>query len=214
MSNPILTFEETRIIGSLIEKEFTTPEYYPLTINSLKNACNQKSSRNPVVNFDENLIEKVMNNLRDKSLATLVESRESRVPKFRQNFSNSLKLLQQETAVLCVLMLRGPQTPGEIKSRSNRIFEFENLNQLDETLSKLIERDEPLLLKLPKMPGTKESRYMHLLNGEPDLEFYQPEDENLSENAGKISELTEEIENLKTELQQLRTEFEQFKNQF
>ncbi|NLT50148.1 MAG: DUF480 domain-containing protein [Ignavibacteria bacterium] len=214
MSNLILTFEETRIIGALIEKEFTTPEYYPLTINYLKNACNQKSSRNPVVNFDERLIEKVLNKLRDKSLATLVESRDSRVPKFRQNFSNSLELSQQETAVLCVLMLRGPQTPGEIKGRSGRMFEFESLLQVDEVISELMKRENPMVVKLPKLPGTKESRYMHLLNGEPNLDFYTQEDENLCENLDKISELTAEIENLKTELQQLRTEFEQFKNQF
>ncbi len=215
MDKIILTFEETRIIGSLIEKELTTPEYYPLTINSLKNACNQKSNRNPVVAFDEDLLEKTVEGLRSKSLISRVTGGEIRVPKYRQVFTEALNLSAEETAAICVLMLRGPQTPGEIKGRTGRMFTFENLVQVDEVLQNLMNRETPLAVKLPRQTGMKEARYAHLLSGQPDEEIPQPvneEESSLSEE--RMEKIESLIEGLREELNGLKKEFEEFKNQF
>ena len=210
-----LTFEEIRIIGSLIEKELTTPEYYPLTVNALKNACNQKSNRDPVVSFDEGLIETTLEKMREKALVRRVTGSDIRVPKYRQNFTEEMKFLPEETAVICVLMLRGSQTPGEIKSRSGRMFNFESLVQLDEVLQKLMNREKPLVVKLPRQAGMKESRYAHLLSGEPDIEALNNEaPEAVSIEAEKIASLEEQIEVLRNELQELRQQFSIFKKQF
>ena len=152
----LLSFEEVRIIGSLIEKEFTTPEYYPLTLNALTNACNQKSSRDPVVDFDQALVDSTIQKLRDKGLVAKVTGRDMRVPKFRQLFSEKFNLTKQQTAVLCVLFLRGAQTIGEIKGRSYRIFEFKDLAETEEVLDGLIIRtDDPFVTKLLKDTGRK-----------------------------------------------------------
>lgn len=210
----LLTFEETRIIGSLIEKELTTPEYYPLTVNSLKNACNQKSNRNPVVNFDESLIEKTVEDLQVKTLAAFVGSRESRVAKYKHNFSSYYKLSLPETAVMCVLMLRGAQTPGEIRGRTGRMYEFQSLTEAEEVLNNLMLREMPLVMKLPKLPGTKEARYVHLLSGEPDVERYAESSETNIPDNDKLNLFETEITNLRNELLSLRKEFEEFKSQF
>ena len=213
--NLILSFEETRVIGSLIEKELTTPEYYPLTLNSLKNACNQKSNRDPVVSFDESLLEKVIDDLRNKSFVSRVTGGEIRVPKYRQVFTEELKLTAEETAVMCVLMLRGPQTPGEIKGRTGRMSSFESLAQLDEVLQNLLGKEDPLVIKLPRQTGMKESRYAHLLSGEPeiDLTVSSPEQEAQASN-DRIKKLEGEIEALKSGFEELRKEFDDFRNQF
>lgn len=210
-----LTFEETRVIGSLIEKELTTPEYYPLTLNSLKNACNQKSNRNPVVTFDDNLVDATIEQLRGKSFVSRVTGSDMRVPKFRQVFTEALNLSPAEVAVICVLMLRGPQTPGEIKGRTGRMFSFENLGQVDEVLHRLMEKENPLVVKLPRQAGMKEARYTHLLSGEPDVELLSTSnDDEASLNDDRIDKLESEIESLKNDLESLRNEFEEFRNQF
>lgn len=215
MDKLILTFEETRIIGSLIEKEITTPEYYPLTLNALKNACNQKSNRNPVVDFGEDFLEKTVEGLRNKSLISRVTGGEIRVPKYRQVFTEALNLSAEETAVVCVLMLRGPQTPGEIKGRTGRMFPFENLVQVDEVLQNLINRETPLAVKLPRQTGMKEARYAHLLSGGQDIEQQLPLNEIENPlNEDRIGKIETAIEELKDELDELKKEFEEFKNQF
>ncbi len=211
----LLTFEETRIIGSLIEKELTTPEYYPLTVNSLKNACNQKSNRDPVVSFDESLIEATLENLRNKTFVARVTGSDIRVPKYRQIFTEEMKFSPEEIAVVCVLMLRGPQTPGEIKSRSGRLFNFENLEQVNEVLLNLMNKEEPLVIKLPRQTGMKESRYAHLLSGEPDIEaLSNNEPESASIESEKIATLEEKVESLWKEISELKEEFNNFKKQF
>ncbi len=210
----ILTFEEARIIGSLIEKELTTPEYYPLTINSLKNACNQKSNREPVVNFDESLIEETLEKLREKKLAVRVTGSDMRVPKYKQRFTEELKLSLEEKAVMCVLILRGPQTPGEIKGRTGRMFSFEKLEQVDEVLQNLMHKEEPFIVKLPRQTGMKESRFAHLLFGESEMINSSEEASSASGNEERILKLEEEIQTLKNEMHELKDQFEKFKKQF
>ena len=209
----ILTFEETRVIGSLIEKELTTPEYYPLTLNALKNACNQKSNRDPVVSFDESLIEKTIEHLREKSLVSRVTGSDMRVPKFRQIFTEALNLTPAEIAVMCELMNRGSQTPGELNSRSSRMFKFESLSQVTDTIQKLIERENPLVAKLPRQQRTKESRYAHLLSGEPVLPNQDIQEETSPSENERIVKLEEEVELLRNDFEELKKRFEEFKSQ-
>lgn len=210
-----LTFEEIRVIGSLIEKELTTPEYYPLTINSLMNACNQKSNREPVVSFDEKIIEETLEKLRGKGLARRVIGDDIRVAKYRQTFTEALNLSPDEIAVTCTLMLRGAQTPGEIKGRSGRMFDFESLTQIDEVLQRLIQKENSMVIKLPRQSGMKESRFTHLLSGVPIISETD-EGEILGQPSvdEKIKELEKEIENLHSELNYLKLDFEKFKDQF
>ncbi len=210
-----LTFEEVRLIGSLIEKELTTPEYYPLTINSLMNACNQKSNREPVVSFDEKIIEETLEKLRGKGLARRVTGNDIRVAKYRQTFTEALNLSPDETAVICTLLLRGAQTPGEIKSRSGRMFDFESLTQIDEVLQKLIKKENPMVIKLPRQSGLKESRFTHLFSGPPIIK--ETEEAEILDQIGidsRIEKLEKEVEYLHSELNNLKLEFEKFKDQF
>lgn len=206
----ILSDEEARMIGSLIEKEFTTPEYYPLTINSLTNACNQKSSRNPVVNYDEILVEITIQKLRDKSLVAKVTGPDLRVPKYRQQFTQFYNLTKPQIAVMCVLLLRGAQTIGEIRSRSYRIYEFKDLAETEETLDSLIRIEQgPFVVKLPKDSG-RDNRYTHLFCGEPQIvEAVKEPDIN-----ERVASLEKEIDTLKDSLTELRTQFEEFKKSF
>lgn len=207
----ILSAEEIRLIGSLIEKENTTPEYYPMTANSLMNACNQKSSRNPVVSYDESIIENTISSLRDKKLVLKVTGGDFRVPKYRQSFTEFHKLTKPQMAVICVLFLRGPQTIGEIRGRSARIYEFENLGETENTISEMMERDEEaFIVKLPKDSG-REHRFMHLFGGEPDVELFQTKP---SVHGDKFSEMENEITELKELYNSLKSEFEEFKKQF
>ncbi len=208
----ILTFEETRIIGALIEKELTTPEYYPLTLNALKNACSQKSNRNPVVSFNEDQIEKTIELLREKSLVSRITGSDMRVPKFRQIFTEALNLSPAETALMCELMNRGAQTPGELNSRASRMFKFESLNLVTETIQRLIDRDDPLVIKLPRQPGTKESRFAHLLSGEPQLEDIDIHEEASSGENDRIQKLEDQVELLRNDLEELKKRFEDFKS--
>ncbi|MGD1006911.1 MAG: YceH family protein [Ignavibacteriaceae bacterium] len=212
--NTILSAIEIRIIGSLIEKELTTPEYYPLTLNALKNACNQKNNRNPVVSFDENLIEPVLNKLRDKSLARRVTGSDIRVPRYKQGFTEELNLQPDETAVICELMLRGPQTPGELKGRASRMFNFDSLSQVDEVLQRLLNREQPMVIKLPRQSGMKESRYAHLLSGEPEINNPEiRENEIAAAEDDRITKLEEQVLTLRNDFEELKNQFENFRAQ-
>jgi len=208
-----LSFEEIRILGSLIEKELTTPEYYPLTLNALKNACNQKSNRNPVISFDENLIERTIERLREKSLVSRVTGSDMRVPKFKQVFTETLNFTPAETAIMCELMNRGPQTPGELNSRACRMFKFESLAHVADTIQKLADRESPLVTKLPRQPGTKESRYAHLLSGHPETIIQELQEESISEENSRIQKLEEQVELLRNDLEELKKRFDDFKSQ-
>lgn len=213
INNIVLSSIEVRVIGALIEKELTTPEYYPLTINSLINACNQKSNRDPVVNYDEKQVEDTLNKLREKQFARRVTGSDIRTAKYRQTFTEELKLNPQEIAVMTVLMLRGPQTPGEIKGRTGRMFNFESLSQVDEVINNLSGEERKFVVKLPRQAGMKESRYSHLLSGEPDLSQERviaeiPVSERLEKAEKEIEQLKEEISNLKLQFEKFREQFE------
>ena len=157
---------EVRIIGSLIEKQVATPEYYPLTLNSLVAACNQTSNRDPVVTFDEKRVARALESLRDKKMVHTVYGSDARVPRYKQVLTEHYALGPKEAAVVCVLMLRGAQTAGEIKGRTNRLYEFADLAEAEAALDKLIAREpDALVVKLPRRPGQKEARYAHLLAG-------------------------------------------------
>lgn len=211
-----LTETEARVVGCLVEKQLTTPEYYPLTLNALVAACNQKTNRDPVVQYDEETVEKALDSLREKNLAYVFYGSSSRVPKYKHMLPQVFELDERETAVMCVLLLRGAQTIGELNQRTNRLYEFSGLNEVSETLDGLIKRDEPLAVKLERQTGQKEARYAHLLSGEIDAELVS----NLREVSGgqtkndRIAELEREIENLRNEFNLFRESFEEFKRQF
>ena len=211
----ILTEEEIRVLGCLMEKEMATPEYYPLSLNSLTNACNQKSNRDPVTSYSEERVIGALSSLRKKKLA--MESSGSRVRKYAQTFSQEYKLNGREEAVICILLVRGPQTPGEIRGRTERLHTFASLEEVQETIIGL--ENLELVKKLPKQPGRKESRYTHLLCEEPDesageviAESVNASPEN-NDNT-RINELKDEIDKLRKELHDLRLEYEAFKAQF
>lgn len=215
----ILTQVEVRVLGSLIEKEITTPEYYPLTLNALLNACNQLSNRDPVVSFDERTVARALESLREKKLAWMVTGI-GRVPKYEHNFSEALKLAEQELAVLCVLMLRGPQTVGEIRGRTGRLYEFKELEEVELTLQALMSAEPPLVVKLPRQPGTKESRYAHLLAGQVQVEErevmprLEPATLEVRQENERIAKLEEELAQVRGELEDLKQQFTDFKKQF
>jgi len=209
----ILSAEEIRIISALIEKELTTPEYYPLTLNSLVLACNQKSNREPVVSYSDILVSDNIEKLRDKGLVRRVTGSDMRVPKYRQNFTEEMGFTPQETAVMCVLMLRGPQTPGEIKGRTGRMFNFENLIEVNDVLNILASKEKPLVVKLPRQTGTKENRYAHLLSGEPVIDNSTAEDA-MPSASERIEALEGEVAFLKAEIIEIKEQFEQFRKQF
>jgi len=161
--NPV----EVRVLGSLVEKDITTPDYYPLTLNALTNACNQTTNRDPVVSLAERDVVRALDSLRERKLAFMFQGADSRVPKYGHRFSESLGLARPEAAVMCVLMLRGPQTAGEIRGRTGRMHEFPSLEEASATLDRLIARTpEPLVVRIPRRAGFKEQRYAHLLSGE------------------------------------------------
>jgi uncharacterized protein YceH (UPF0502 family) len=161
-----LTEIEARILGALIEKEITTPEYYPLSLNALVNACNQKSNRHPEMHLDDDAVLQSLRTLEQKGLAGKADNMESRVKKYEHRLADAFNFNRLETAILCELLLRGPQTPGELRSRAERMHHFDDLDAVLSTLRHLIERDPPLAELLPRQPGTKEARYTHLLSGD------------------------------------------------
>ena len=211
-----LTEIEARICGALVEKQLTTPEYYPLTLNALVAACNQKTNREPVVSYDEATVQKAVDDLRDKNIVYVFYGSTSRVPKYKHILPDAFELEPSETAVLCVLMLRGAQTLGELRERTGRLYEFSGLGEVSETLDRLTRRDEPLAAKLERQPGQKEVRYAHLLCGEIAAgEASKPASPVVNRNGNdRVARLEEEIENLRGELDSFRQSFEEFKKQF
>ncbi|MBV6513700.1 MAG: hypothetical protein FMNOHCHN_03235 [Ignavibacteriaceae bacterium] len=204
----LLTEEQVRVIGALIEKEKTTPEYYPLSVNSLTNACNQKSSREPVVNYTEEQVQKVLLEQLDIPFVCKVTSADQRVPKYKQLFTTALGLTTAESAIMGVLMLRGAQTPGEIRSRSGRLYEFSSLEEVESVIHQLISRVEPLAVKLPRQPG-RDARYAHLLSGMPEIKETPP-----AEKEDSQPDLIRQIEQLRHELDELKEQFAEFRKQF
>lgn len=211
---------EIRVLGCLAEKALATPEYYPLTLNALTNACNQKSNRNPVVSFDEATVVRGLNSLRDKGLALQIHQLDSRVPKYGHQLSERLELGKPEASLLSELMLRGAQTTGELRTRSSRMHEFSSLEEVETVLQGLMDRPEPLVVRLPRQAGRKERRFMHVLAGLPEVQDEEgglpPEAATLqvqSEN-DRISRLETEVRRLEGELERMKQEFERFRGQF
>ena len=205
MSLDLLAAAEVRVLGTLLEKEATTPEYYPLTLNALVNGCNQKSNREPVLSFDAETVEAALEGLRQKRFALFVTG-SGRTGKYAQRLSETLNLGRRESAALCTLFLRGPQTLGEIKDRSERMFAFGDLAETERLLEKLAEWDPgPLAVKLPRQPGQKEARYVHLFSGEPAFP-------SLSER--EITAPLPKVVQLEDDLQRLRSEFDELKRRF
>lgn len=204
---------EGRVLGALIEKEATTPEYYPLSLNALVTACNQKSNRYPVVEYDEGTVRDAIERLRAKRLAMVIIG-SGRVTKYSQTISEKLNLGRRELAALCVLLLRGPQTLGEVKDRAERIFSFADLEEAERTLEKLAEAPSgALVVKLPRQPGQKEARYAHLLAGEPVIESTEEVMEVASAPGSRITQLESEIQELRIELADLKRRFEELEAQ-
>ena len=164
--NFTLSAQEARVLGALLEKEITTPEYYPLSLNSLVNACNQKSNREPVLSLDEDAVRQALRSLQENSLARSVSAADSRVTKYEHRLQEALNFDRHEAAVVCELLLRGPQTPGELRSRAERMHHFGDLGEVQSTLQRLMNREPPVVKLLPRQPGTKEARYAELLSQE------------------------------------------------
>lgn len=210
----ILTPEEVRVLGSLLEKEMSTPEYYPLTLNALVAACNQKTSRSPVVSYDEKIVLGALARLEKKRLVW--QSSLGRVPKYEQSFVKNTKLINSEAAVLSMLMLRGPQTIGEIKAHTERLYDFADLEKVNEALLDLIEAG--FIVKSPRMPGQKESRYAHLLSGQqenisPEPPVYMAMNSTAQEGDERITEMQEELKSLRRDFEDLRLKVTAFMEQ-
>jgi hypothetical protein len=209
----LLNSTEVRVLGSLIEKDATTPDYYPLSLNALVNACNQKNNRDPVTNLDEDSVRQALHSLQEKRLAGPASSADSRVTKYEHRLQEVFNFDRRETAILCVLLLRGPQTPGELRGRSERMHRFEALDEVQATLQRLMERQPPLVKMLPRQPGTKESRYAHLLSGEVEgWEAVKPEAGGGDSN--RLARLEDEVGALKRETADLKEQLAAFRRQF
>ncbi|HUT53420.1 MAG TPA: YceH family protein [bacterium] len=212
----LLSDAEVRVLGCLLEKEMSTPEYYPLSLNALVNACNQKNNRDPVAAYDETTVARALEGLKQKQL--VYQSSGARVPKYGHNFTKQSKMVPAEAAVMCELMLRGPQTPGELRSRTERLHKFGALEEVEHALDDLVEMK--FIVKLPRQPGRKESRYAHQLMGEIKIEELAPEARVEPAMAAvraendRMAELAQEIKELRTQLDELRQAFADFKKQF
>jgi uncharacterized protein YceH (UPF0502 family) len=207
---------EVRVLGSLVEKQVTTPEYYPLTLNALMLACNQKNNRSPVTSYDETTVAHALESLREKNLAYVFYGSTSRVPKYKHVLPEVMHLSQPELALMCVLLLRGPQTTGELATRAFRLHEFSGLEEVETTLNGLITREpDALVIRLPRQPGQKEVRFAHLLSGEVIVETAPDAVAPARGRANdRVAALEAEIETLKAEVGMLKTQFEGFKKQF
>ena len=214
--NIVLNEVEARVLGALVEKEITTPDYYPLSLNSLTNACNQKSNREPVMELEEDAVRQALYSLGEKRLAGPVSSDDSRVTKYEHRVQEVFNFHRRETAVLCVLLLRGPQTPGELRGRTERMHRFEDLSDVQVALQQLMQRDPPLVKMLPRQPGTKESRYAHLLCGEIEAWEHPAEPANTSCSAEgqRLAHLEEEVVSLRRDIAELKQQFAEFRKQF
>jgi uncharacterized protein YceH (UPF0502 family) len=211
----LLSDVETRVLGSLVEKELTTPEYYPLSLNALVNACNQKSNRDPVLNLDEEAVREALRTLDKKGLAGPADNMVSRVSKYEHRLQEAYNFTRHETALLAELLLRGPQTPGELRSRADRMHKFDDLGIVHSTLRKLMEREPPLVKVLPRQPGTKEARYAHLLSGDVEA----PPDPAaagvpVTSSAERIAHLEDQVATLQSEVAALKQQLAEFRKQF
>lgn len=225
MSTPQLqlTDIEARVLGSLIEKDITTPDYYPLSLNALVNACNQKNNRDPVMTLDENAVREALDTLQEKRLAGPASGADSRVTKYEHRLQEVFNFDRREVALICVLLLRGPQTPGELRSRAERMYRFETLDDVQSGLQRLMDRQPPLVRVLARQPGTKESRYMHLFSGD-----YVPEittaPESLSSDPApsaprhsdekRLASLEASVSSLKSDVEELKRQLSEFEAQF
>jgi len=214
----ILTDIEVRVLGALVEKQVTTPEYYPLTINSLMLACNQKNNRNPVTAYSEEQVAQTVENLREKNLTYVFYGSTSRVPKYKHVMTEVLHLSQAQLALMCVLMLRGSQTVGELRERASRLHEFSSLEEVEATLNSLISREpETLVTRLPRQVGQKEIRFAHLLAGEVALDSVTETPaprRSSTQQIDRVAKLEEDVSVLKNQVGQLQQQFEDFKKQF
>jgi uncharacterized protein YceH (UPF0502 family) len=213
----ILNDSETRVLGALVEKEITTPDYYPLSLNALINACNQKSSRDPVMDLQESDVRSALDSLGTKRLAGPVSTADSRVTKYEHRLQEVFNFNRREVAVLCVLLLRGPQTPGELRGRTERLYRFEELADVQSTLQRLIQREPPVVKMLRRQPGTKEARYGHLFSG--DFEGAEPALAGAAaspstSDAERMARLEAEVAGLRTKVADLEQQLADFRKQF
>jgi len=216
----VLTAPEARVLGALVEKEVTTPDYYPLSLNALINACNQRTNREPVTDLDEEAVRQALHGLEDMRLAGRARGADGRVTKYEHWLGEAFNFSRAETALLCVLLLRGPQTPGELRGRTERLHRFDEIGEVLAGLQRLMEREPPLVAVLPRQPGTKESRYAHLLSGAveslpvaaPGTAFARREcGEDSSPDAGqeeRIARLEATVVELRQEMAELRRKFD------
>jgi uncharacterized protein YceH (UPF0502 family) len=210
-----LTEIEVRILGSLIEKESTTPDTYPLTLNALTHACNQTTNRDPIMDLGEDAVRWAINSLRQQSLVRAIQRSDSRVMKYQQLMTEAKNLDAAERAVMCVLMLRGPQTAGELRGRTGRLAEFASVTDVETTLNGLVAR--ALVVQLPRRPGQKEERYAHLLSGPVAAEERDTRSAvkvEVDANDGRVATLEAAVDELRRELADLRTRFDEFTRQF
>ena len=211
-----LTANEARVLGALIEKEVTTPEYYPLSLNALINACNQRSNREPVMDLDEEAVRQALHGLEDDGLAGRTRAADGRVTKYEHWLGEAFNFSRPETALICVLLLRGPQTPGELRGRTERMHRFEEISDVLAGLQKLMERETPLVVMLPRQPGTKESRYAHLLSGPVEAAAVAPQQPafvpaftgDATDQDGRLAQLEATVAQLKQEMADLRRRFD------
>ncbi len=217
----LLTDIEVRVLGSLIEKQMTTPDYYPMTLNGLCNACNQKSNRDPAMVLEERVVLRALDTLREKKLAAMIHQASSRVPKYEHRMDEVLGLGREQLAIMCELMVRGPQTVGELRGHCRRLWEFSGLEDVEEVVRELARRNEGQLVKqLPLQPGRKEPRYAQLLAGEPEIEMAEAtpreairvtldaEDERVAELDARVTALEGEVVALRDELAAFKAQFE------
>jgi uncharacterized protein len=227
LAHPLrLTAAEARVLGALLEKEATTPEYYPLSLNALINACNQKSNREPVMELDDETVRQALHGLEDDGLAGRARSADGRVTKYEHWLGEAFNFNRAETALICVLLLRGPQTPGELRGRTERLHPFDEIADVLAALQKLMEREPPLVAVLPRQPGTKESRYAHLLSGDaealaaataaaaPGSEHTDPGHPSATREFGGDAGYEERIAQLEAAVTALRQEFAELKRRF
>ena len=216
--NFLLSDVETRVLGSLVEKDITTPDYYPLSLNALVNACNQKNNRDPLMNLDEAAVREALNTLQEKRLAGPASGADSRVTKYEHRLQEAFNLDRRESAVLCVLLLRGPQTPGELRSRTDRMYHFEASDDVASTLDRLSRREPALARVLPRQPGTKESRYLQLFSANPlpafDVDVASAPDHAISRADDRLSNLESELAKLKMQVAEIQQQLSAFRKQF
>jgi uncharacterized protein YceH (UPF0502 family) len=207
--NIVLNSAEARVLGALVEKDITTPDYYPLSLNALINACNQKNNREPVTNFDEETARLALRNLSEKQLAGMARGADGRVAKYEHHLQEVFNFTRPETAIMCVLLLRGPQTPGELRGRGERMHRFEDLDEVLSGLQQLMRREPPLAKALGRRPGTKEIRYAHLLSG--DVEAWEPPSE--TGYSGGVTDDNERVAHLEAQVATLQSEVDDLKQQ-